>query len=89
VHQAPRVGVELFPAVHGAAIVPYDQVADLPLVHPGERGIERMRPKRVEEFFAIGDRQPRDVGVRAAAEVQRLAPGFRMGVRTMGWIAPG
>ncbi len=40
-----------------------------------------MRPKFVEEVFALGDRQPRDVAELTAAEEQRLAPGFR--------VAPG
>src|SRR6266446_9847324 len=65
--------------MHGAAIVPPHQIADTPILTPGEFLLRRMRPKKVQEAFALRDRKADDVGIDPASEEQRPATGFRMG----------
>src|SRR5579863_7655194 len=78
VHDAAALRIERIAAVHHATVVPQDQVARPPLLVPLEFRLRRMRPQRVEQGFALCERQPRDVGVAAAAEEQGLLAGNRM-----------
>jgi hypothetical protein len=71
VHAAAAVAREAVPAVHGAAVVPDDQVADLPFLGPGELVARGVFPELVEQRLALIQRQWRDVGAEAAAEEQR------------------
>src|SRR5581483_4747168 len=79
VHQPAGGGIEGVAAVHRAAVVPPDEVADLPVLAPGVFLLRRVRPQLVEQRLAFRHRQADDVGVDAAAEKQRLAPGLGMG----------
>ena len=78
-HAAAAVAGEAVAAMHGAAVVPDDQIADLPPLGPGELVARGMRPELVQQRLALLQRQRRDVGAEAAAEEQRLAPGLGMG----------
>src|SRR5579871_6405383 len=78
VHQAAEAFVEGVAAVHDAAVVPHHQVADAPLLVPGEALLRGVRPHGVEQFLALLDAQAMDVGAGPAAEEQRLALGDRM-----------
>ena len=86
VHAAAAVAGEAVAAVHGAAVVPDDQIADLPPLGPGELVARGVRPELVQQRLALFERQRRDVGAEAAPEEQRLAPGLRDGcARSGGW----
>jgi hypothetical protein len=47
-HQAAALRIEFVAAVHDAAIVPQDEVADPPLLIPSQLRARRMGPERVE-----------------------------------------
>src|SRR3984957_9392137 len=79
VHDAARRSVERIAPVHHAAIVPQDQIAGSPLLIPGEFVARRVLPQRVEQRLAVGERKTGDIGVAAAAEIQRLSARHRMG----------
>src|SRR4029077_5541956 len=78
VHQPAQALVEGVAAVHYAAIVPHHEIADAPLLVPGEALLGGVRPYRVEQLLALVDREAVDVGAGPAAQEQRLAPGHRM-----------
>ena len=78
-HQPSRIRVEFIAAVQDTAIVPHDEIADAPLLIPGEFGLARVFPQCIEQGFAVSEVKALDVGVAAAAEKQRLAAGDRMG----------
>src|ERR1700732_2473409 len=78
VHQPAALRIELVAAMQRAAIVPHDEVADLPALMPGQLRARRMAPQFVEQPFALFERHPLDIGVAAAAEKERLAAGHRM-----------
>src|SRR3954462_1323502 len=75
VHQAAQAFVEGVAAMHDAAVVPHHEIADPPLLIPGEALLRGVGPHRVEKLLALLDAQPVDVGAGPAAEEQRLAPG--------------
>src|ERR1700720_2118791 len=56
VHDTPRGGVEGIAAVHHAAVVPQNEVADTPIIVPGELVAGRVSPDLVEQRFGIGER---------------------------------
>src|SRR5262245_12962228 len=70
--------VECVSAMHAAAIVPHDHVADGPIVIPGELGSGGVCPQRIEQFFRFLEREPVDIRKGAAAKIERIAP--RLGV---------
>ena len=59
--------------MHGAAIVPPHQIADTPILTPGEFLLRRVLPKKVQEPFALRDRKADDIGIDPASKEQRLA----------------
>src|SRR6267378_3991712 len=78
-HQAAGCRIKGVAAMHGAAIIPPYQIADSPILTPGEFLLRRVRPKKVQEALALRNRKADDVGVDPASEEQRLATGFRVG----------
>src|SRR5215831_937251 len=62
-HQPPVAGVELIATMQNTAIVPQHEVADPPLLIPGQLETRSMRPQRVEEPLAFFELQTVDVGV--------------------------
>src|SRR5947209_19610927 len=70
VHQPARRGVEGVAAVHRAAVIPPDQVADPPFLLPGEAFLAGVLPQEIQERLALLDREAEDIGVDAAAEVE-------------------
>src|SRR5712671_7455091 len=79
VHQPPGIWVEFVAAVHDAAIVPQDEVADSPLLVPGQPGTGGMRPQRGEQLLALFECETLDIGVTPTPEKNRFAAGNRMG----------
>src|ERR1700730_1647521 len=79
VHQPAALRIALGAAMQRAAIVPHDEVADAPLLVPGQLRARRMPPQLVEQLLALFDRHPLDIGVAAAAEKEGPAAGHRMG----------
>src|ERR1044071_6827288 len=73
VHQPSQALVEGVAAMHDAAIVPHHQVADPPLLVPGEALLGSVCPYRVEQLLALLDGEAVDVGTRPTPEEQRLA----------------
>ena len=56
-HNTSRIRVEGIPAVHGAAIVPEQQVTGLPLMRVGVLGLGHRVPQGIERMFALFHRQ--------------------------------
>jgi len=73
-HDASRLGVERVAPMQHGEIVPHQKVADLPFMAHGEARLRRVCPERVEQGFAIRYVEPHHIGIRAAAEEQRLRP---------------
>ena len=69
VHDAPRVGIERVAAMHRAAIVPDQDVADFPLVMPRGLRPRGVRPQRIEQSFGFRQRQAAHVSVGPPSEV--------------------
>ncbi len=67
VHQAAQAFVERVAAMHDAAVVPHHEVADPPLLVPGEALLRGVRPQRIQKLFALLDREAVDIGAGAAA----------------------
>src|SRR5215204_1345997 len=78
-HQAAGGRVEGVAAVHRAAIVPPHEIADPPVLAPGEFLLAGVLPQEIEQRLALIDRQPHHISVDAAAEEQRLFAGLRVG----------
>src|SRR5579863_216142 len=78
VQNPARSGVEGIAPVHGAAIVPQDDVSHLPLDAPGESILRGERPQIVEQRFRLVPRQPGYAGIASPAQIQSLPSGFRM-----------
>jgi solute carrier family 13 (sodium-dependent dicarboxylate transporter), member 2/3/5 len=76
VHDAPRAGIERVAAVHDTAVVPEHQVADAPLVAPGQRVRGRGLPDAIEQRVGLVERQPLEPRVAAPAEIEMAAPGL-------------
>ena len=56
--------------MHSAAVIPNEEITDPPLMMPRVLLLARVRPQFVEYFFAFLDGQIKDIGVKAASEVQ-------------------
>src|SRR5260370_41196271 len=76
---AARILIEGVPAMHGAAVIPQHEISRLPYVGPRKFLPRGVSPQLIQKRFGFGKRQPRDVGVAAAAEGQEPSSGFRMG----------
>src|SRR5258708_10121802 len=69
-HDPPRVRIERIAPVHGAAIVPENQIADAPDVLPGEfRAIDE-GPELVAQRLGLLERKSDQIGVAATAEIE-------------------
>src|SRR6476646_8346478 len=77
-HDAPRLRVERIAPVQYGKIVPHQHVAHLPFVAHGEARLRRVRPECVEQRFALRHFETDYVGIRAAAEKQRLTSSLRL-----------
>src|SRR3954447_3987984 len=77
-HDSAAVVVERIAAMHGAAIVPDDEIADLPDVLPGKIRTVDITPELVEQRFGVSKLKPDQIGVATAAEIEHLAPRIRM-----------
>src|SRR5207253_3749897 len=75
---SPAQIVELGPPVHGAAVVPHDQIVQPPAVGIYELPLGDMRDQLINERSALVLRHSEDTPCMGG-EVQRLAPGFRNG----------
>src|SRR5712691_4733656 len=79
VHDPPAVRVKGVAPVHGAAIVPQNEIANAPRVLPGEfRPIDKA-PQLVKQRLGVRKVEPNQVGVAAAAEIEHAPAG--VGVR--------
>src|SRR5690349_13692934 len=74
-HEAAQVLVKGLAAVHDAAIVPDYEIADPPLLVPGEALLRGMGPDRVEQRLALINRQATDVRAGTTAKEECLAFG--------------
>src|SRR4051812_37543408 len=84
VHDASRSGVEGIAAVHRAAVVPQNEVADPPVIVPGQLVAGRVSPNLIEQRFGLGERESVDIGVVAPTEIEALAT--RFGMRADEWV---
>ena len=64
--------------MHGAAVVPQDEIAHAPFVVPFELFAVRVHPQLIEQRFGLLKRQSLDVGVAPAPEIQDAPLGFGM-----------
>src|SRR3954466_12570037 len=78
-HDPAAVVVERIAAMHGAAIVPDDEIADLPDVLPGKIRAVDIAPELVEQGLRFTEIEADQIGVATAAEIEHLAPCIRMG----------
>src|ERR1044071_3834128 len=78
VHQPARALVKGVAAVHDAAIVPHHEIADPPLLVPGEALLGGVRPHGVEQLLALLDGEAVNVGTGPTPEEQGFALGHRM-----------
>jgi hypothetical protein len=78
VHDTPRGGVEGIATVHRTAVVPQNEIANPPFIVPSQLIAGRVSPNLVEQHFGLGEREPVDVGVAAATEIEALASRFGM-----------
>ena len=74
VHAAAAVAGEALPAMHGAAIVPDHQIADLPGLGPGQLVAVRRGPERIEQRLAVLEWQRPIAPGKVAAKSNREGP---------------
>ena len=60
-HDPTLACVECISAMHAAAVIPNDHVADCPMVVPGELESGDVAPQRIEQFFRFLEREPVDI----------------------------
>ena len=72
-HDAALRAVERIAAMHGRAVVPHHEVAQLPDMLVDEARLSDMRPQRFEYGIGLLARVAFDVGVATPAEVERGA----------------
>src|ERR1700746_1632691 len=65
--------------MHGAAIVPQHEIADLPDMLPGIFAVLNESPELVEQRFGFRKLKSHEIGVAAGAEIEHLASGVGMG----------
>jgi hypothetical protein len=64
--------------MHGAPVVPQDEVAYTPVIVPNEFFTCRVGPQLVKQQFRLRKREAVNIGVAPSPEVQQSAFGFRM-----------
>src|SRR5215475_12644123 len=74
-HPALRV-VEGIAAMHGAAVVPENEVADAPVVLVAESRLRGVLPKLVQQFCRAVGIVTLDIGIPTPSEIQHLFAGF-------------
>src|ERR1700704_7217550 len=77
-HDAARLAVERIAAVHGRAVVPHHEVAQLPDMLVDEVLLSGVRPQRVEQRIGLAARIALDVGIAPPPEIERGAAIGRM-----------
>src|SRR5215475_12644119 len=82
-HPALRV-VEGIAAMHGAAVVPENEVADAPVVLVAESRLRGVLPKLVQQFCRAVGIVTLDIGIPTPSEIQHLFAGF--GVDAERWM---
>src|SRR6185503_4435453 len=78
VHDASGGRIERVPAMHGAAIVPQDEITHGPADSPSQFPAAGKGPKPVEQGFGFRESKAFDIGIAAAAEIKTFALRFRM-----------
>src|SRR4029450_1113667 len=77
-HDASRCALELIAAMHGRAVVPHHEVAELPDVLVDEAPLYGVCPQLRQEGVGLFARMALDIGVAPPAEVERRAAVARM-----------
>src|SRR5262245_65725856 len=78
-HQPRLRWIEAVATMHGAAVVPHDDVADFPLLHEHAIGRGHVLPQPRDDVVALIERHADDPHlVGRAADVERLAAGLAM-----------
>src|SRR5205809_6100552 len=72
VHDSPRLIVERIASMHRGAVVPDDEIANLPDVLPGELRARDIAPEFIKQRYRLGELQADQIGVAPAAEIQQL-----------------
>src|ERR1700729_3042369 len=78
VQQAAFLGSERVAAMHDAAVVPHDQIAHIPVLHPRKAVVPGVCEQFVEKRFALVQLEPDHVRVEPAPHEERFAAGHRM-----------
>ena len=68
-HYASRAGVERITMMHDGAVIPDNDIADLPLVMPTKLQLRSMRPQSVQQLLGRLKRKPIHVGVRPPTQI--------------------
>ena len=74
----PVVGIKGIAVMQGAPVVPNQQIADAPLLVPGELGAGSVRPQLFQQYFGLFQREPVHIRIGPASKVKTIVPGFRM-----------
>src|SRR5262245_55046061 len=75
VHDAARIRVERIAPVHGAAIIPHDEIADAPDVLPCKFRSINETPKFIEKRLRITKLESDQIGIAATAEIEHASGG--------------
>jgi hypothetical protein len=78
VHNAARIRVERIASVHGAAIIPHDEIADAPNVLPCKFRSINETPKFIEKRLRITKLESDQIGIAATAEIEHASGGVRV-----------
>ena len=70
-HDAPRRIVKWVSAMHGAPVIPHDQIAHLPRMRPGVFGLGGILPQHIEQCLAFLHREARNIGIRPPPQEKR------------------
>src|SRR5690242_7141586 len=77
-HDSARGRVKGIAAMHGATVIPKNQVSDAPFVVPGKLLASHVGPQLIEQRFRLGQGQAVYVRVASAAKIEHSSVGFRM-----------
>src|SRR5262245_35816245 len=77
-HDTSRFRIERVPPMQHRKIIPHEQIAHLPCMAHCEARLGRVRPERIEQGLAFRHVETEYVGIRSAAEKQRLPPCVRL-----------
>src|SRR6478672_5442356 len=77
-HDPPAGRIESVAPVHGAAVIPQNEIADAPSVLPCELRPSDEAPEFVEQRLRLGNLEPDQIGVTTAPEIEHAPAGVRM-----------